>query len=297
MTPADAMRSVTRTISVLRVFTPEEPELSPADIVRKLGIPKPTVYRILACLTKYGLLEKNRRNGSYTVGPVLCTLGSIYLSTTDLLKVSEPVIETLNNLTGEVTNVAILDDKGHIIFVLREESKHALRIGFHVGYTSPAYANALGKALLSELPDTEIDHLYPEEILKPLTRKTVPTKTELKRELEQIRKTGVSVNSEQAVEGVEAVAAVIRDDRGRTIAATGIGVPKVRMNEARLQKLSVLIKLGADLISYRLGYQDPDNPPRNIEEIRDWWERNQNGPDNPAQEVNQVSKLDKEKIL
>lgn len=285
MTPADSMRSVTRTISVLSVFTPEEPELSPTDIAGRLGIPKPTIYRILACLTKYGLLEKTHRNGNYTIGPDLYILGSIYLSTTDLFKVSEPVIKTLNDLTGEVTNLAILDDKGHITFVMREESKHALRIGFHVGYTSPAYANALGKVLLSELTDTAIDRLYPQEILKPLTRKTVPTKTKLKLELEEIRKTGVAVNREQAFEGVEAVAAAIHDNSGKAVAAIGIGIPKVRMSDERLQKLSILIRLGADFISYRLGYQNGDNSPHSIKEIRDWWERYQNGPEISSQKV------------
>ncbi len=274
MVSTDSMRSLTRAISVLKSFTTEEPELSPSDIARKIEVPKPTIYRVLACLTKARLLEKSSNNNKYEIGSSLYILGSLYLSNNNLLKACDPVIKALNDLTGEVTNVAILDGKGNITFVMREESKHGLRIGFHVGFTSPAYANALGKALLSELTDDEIDSLYPGEELKPITQKTIATKTGLKQELEQIRKAGFASISEQALEGVEAVAAVVRDARGESVAATAIGVPIARMNEQKRQILGTLIRLGASLISFRLGYQGADNPIRSLEEIRDWWEQN-----------------------
>ena len=274
MTTSNSMRSVIRTISVLKTFSPNEPQLTAFNVAQKLGIPKPTIYRILACLTKAGLLEKKPGTGTYVVGPALYTLGSLYLSTTDLFTAAQPVIKTMNDLTAEVTNLAILDDKGYITYVMREESKHALRHFVHVGSTAPAYAHALGKALLSELTEAQIDSLYPEEKLKPLTRKTVSTKTELKYELEQIRKSGVAFNFEQAYEGVEAVAAVIRNAVGKAIAATAIPVPIVRMNEVRRKKLASLIKMGAGLISYRLGYHDEAQLIYNIEDLIARWEKN-----------------------
>lgn len=274
MTTSNSMRSVIRTISVLKCFSPSEPQLMAVNVAQKLGIPKPTIYRILACLTKAGLLAKKPGTSTYVVGPALYTLGSLYLSTTDLFQAAEPVIKTMNDLTAEVTNLAILDDKGYITMMMREESKHALRHVVHVGSTAPAYALALGKALLSELTDAEIDGLYPEEKLKPLTKKTVPTKTELKYELEQIRKSGVAFNFEQAYEGVEAVAAVIRNAVGKAIAATAIPVPIVRMNEVRRKKLASLMKMGAGLISYRLGYHDEAQLIYNIEDLLARWEKN-----------------------
>jgi len=269
------MKSLLKAIAILNTFSPNKPELTVADISDKLNIPKPTVYRMLSFLTKAGMLEKKTEKGTYVIGRTLYTLGSLYLSTTDLFTAAEPVIKTLNDLTAEVTNLAILDDKGYITYVMREESKHALRHVVHVGSTAPAYAHALGKALLSELTDAEIDGLYPEEKLKPLTKKTVPTKTELKYELEQIRKSGVAFNFEQAHEGVEAVAAMIRNASGKAIAATAIPVPIVRMNEVRRKKLASLIKMGAGLISYRLGYQDKTQPLHKVEDLYVWWQQNQ----------------------
>ncbi len=269
------MRSLFKAISILNSFSPSKPELTVTDISDKLDIPKPTVYRMLSCLTKAGLLEKKSGKGTYVIGRTLYTLGSLYLSTTDLFEAAEPVIQAINDITGEVTNVSILDDKGYIVMLLREESKHPLRHVVHVGSTGPAYTRASGKALLSALTDEEIDRLYPEEKLARLTSKTVATRTELKHELEQARKNGFASNSEQAFEGVEAVASVIRNARGNVIAAAAISAPVVRMNEVRRERFASLIKMGAGLISYRLGYQDRAQTINQIKDLYVWWRQNQ----------------------
>jgi len=266
-------RSVERIIAILKGFSLKSSSLRLSEIYSRVGIPKSTTHRILATLTKGGLLDYDPEEEKYSVGLELYAIGSLFLSNTDIIGAAEPVVKVLNDLTGEVTNLAIMDDKANIIIILREEVKHALRVGLPVGFSSPAYAHALGKALLSELSDAEIDSLYPNEDLTPLTPKTVPTKTRLKQELEQVRITGVAYISEQAFEGVEAVAAVVRNQAGKAVAATAIGAPTVRMNESRRKTFSAMVKLGAALISYRLGYQGPDVSVRNIEDLRSVRER------------------------
>jgi len=184
------------------------------------------------------------------------------------------VTETLNELTGEAISVGIFD-KGNVVFVLREETKHAFRFAHHVGTVMPAYASAMGKALLSELTEAELDSLYPEEKLRPLTEKTIASKTELKIELAKIRKTGISINKEGSWEGVEGAGSVIRNAAGKAVAAMSIAVPVFRMNQAKRKQLATLIKLGASLISYRLGYHDMDEYIHDVQQIRSWWEQNQ----------------------
>ena len=264
---------VIRVISVLDCFSRFEPELSAADIRRKTGISKATLHRILTTLTNRRLLEKNQKTGMYKIGPELYTLGSLYLGTTDVLKAAEPVIKELNDLTGEAVNISIFD-RGYVTLILKEEAKSVFRFAVRIGTIIPAYASSMGKALLSELTDEEIDSLYPEEKLRPLTTKTIATKTELKRELEQIRKTGVSFSDGGTYEGLFGVASVVRDASGKGIAAMSIALPIFKVNETTSDRLATLIRMGAKLISYRLGYNDAVNSIRDIQEIRSWWEQN-----------------------
>jgi DNA-binding IclR family transcriptional regulator len=133
----------------------------------------------------------------------------------------------------------------------------------------------MGKVLLSEFSDEQIDTLYPNERLQPLTRKTITSKKVLKRELEQIRETGLSYSDGGTYEGLFGIATLIRNANGKGIAAVSINVPSIKSNSIDKEKLGVLIKMGANLISYRLGYENMVDPVRNIREITSWWERNQ----------------------
>jgi len=239
-----------------------------------VGLPKTTAYRILKCLTQSGLLEQKKDTGKYSIGHVMYFSGSLYLSTMDLLKAAEPVMKTLNDLSNEAVNLTTFDD-GYTIQILREEAKYPFRWNVHIGTILPAYASSTGKAMLSTFTEAEIDNLFPEERLHPLTKHTIATKTELKVELQKIRKNGVSFSMQEMFEGIDGVASVVKDAKGKTAGALGIAVPIFRMNQSYRDRLAGLTRLGASLISYRLGYKDTDIIVHDIQDIRSWWEQNQ----------------------
>ena len=265
--------SALRVASILESFTHGETELTAAEISRKVGLPKSTVHYILMSLIRSRLLTKNENNGKYTVSPKLFEIGSVYIKNMGIVRIAEPVVKTLNELTNEAVTIGVLNNDS-MTRVLREESQQPLRVVAPIGQSVPAYASAMGKALLSELPNEEIDNLYPNERLTKVTKNTIRTKTELKLELEDIRNTGIGFNRGGADEGVEGIAHVIRNSSGKAIAAIAIALPFVRIDEAKRQKIVELVKLGAALISYNLGFSDKTNTVRSIEDVRNWWQRN-----------------------
>lgn len=271
------MNIIIKAMSVLKCFTHDEPLHSASSISYRLGIPTATVYRILASLVKAGMLEKPDNRGNYTVGRDLGVIGSLYFQTQSLITAAEPIVKAVNDLTSESVNLAVLDDRGYVTFIIKAESKHIFKIGVHIGSSAPAYSLAVGKALLSELSDEEIARYYPEDKLRPLTRKTIGTRTELNRELHRVRETGVARCVEEASEGAEAVASQIRDASGKSIAAMSICAPTARLDEAARAEYAALVKLGASLVSYRLGYHAAADPVRTIEEMVTRWKKQQVG--------------------
>jgi DNA-binding IclR family transcriptional regulator len=174
------IKSLHKAVLVLKCFNPQEIELTGAEICQKVGWHKATVYRFLSVMYELGMLEKNKTNNKYRIGPLLFTFGNLYLSTTDILIAADTVVEKLNELTNEAVSVALLD-KGYVTLVMRREaSSHPFRWAINQGSIFPAYASALGRALLSELADTEIDKLYPSEKLKKITPKTITSRDKLK---------------------------------------------------------------------------------------------------------------------
>lgn len=268
------IKSLQKAILVLESFSPQQQELSGAQVAMNLGIHKTSAHRILATLSDGGLLERDALSGRYRVGPMLYMLGSLYLSTLDINRACEPVTEMLNALTSEAVHIGIRT-ADNLVYVHNKEARHEFRYAINIGTIRPAYAAAMGKALLSQLTENKIDELFPLENLKPITNKTVKTRSALKLDLEKIRETGVAYNKEETYLGIEGIACLIFDASGKAQAAMSITVPLFRMNEDYRQRLATLIKLGSDIISYRLGYQDPTHPAPNIEEVRFWWEQNQ----------------------
>ena len=262
-----------RVVSVLKSFSLDETELGPADLARKLKIPRSTAFRILSNLAVYGFLDNNPKTGKYSIGPALYALGSLYLGTTDIVKASEPVIKVLNNLTEEAIQVGIYD-KGNIVFIMREETQYAFRFSHHVGTVLPAYASTMGLAYLSTFSEEDIDNVYPDERLKPLAKHTITSKTKLKQELNVIRKSGFSISEEGSWDGAAGIGSAIQNYSGRAVAAMSITFPTYKIDDSLLDRLSNIIRMGASLVSYRLGYLNEINSIHDVQELRDWWQKN-----------------------
>lgn len=264
--------SALRVTAILESFTEVETELTAAEISRIAELPKSTVHYILMSLIMSGLLVRNENNGKYTVGPKLFEIGSVYLRRIDIIRIAEPVVKVLSELTNEGITIGTLHGN-NMLRILKEESKQPVRYVLPIGESRPAYASSTGKALLSKLSNAEIDNLYPDEKLIQVTEKSISTKTELKLELENIRSTGISIDREGGHTGVEGIACAIRDSSGKAIAALSISLPVHRIDEAKRQKFVVLVKMGCALISYKLGFHDATNPVHDIQEINQWYEQ------------------------
>jgi IclR family KDG regulon transcriptional repressor len=270
MLNSESTNTVLRAFKVIQSFSITEPELGPSEISRKTGLPVSTVHRLLKTMKEAHVLEIDSNKGKYRIGPTLYVIGNLYIQSTDILKVAEPVMETLNDLTNETVNLGILD-KGYMTLIMKKESKEAFRYAIRVGTVMPAYASAIGKALLSELTEEDIDRLYPHENLKPITEKTIPTRKALKKELIDIRNCGISLDYEGSYRNVIGIASVIRNNMGEAVAGMSITPPIYEVNEEKKERLIRLVLLGCSLISYKLGYSDNRNRVSDIDELVTRW--------------------------
>ncbi|MBN1857341.1 MAG: IclR family transcriptional regulator [Dehalococcoidia bacterium] len=269
MRKTGSVQSVAKTLVLLRAFTPEEPALGLSQLARKVQLPVSTVHRLLKVLVEGGMLSRDD-SGRYSVGPELYAIGTLYLHSTDICGVSQPILKLLNDLTSESINVSI-PAKGNVVLIMKEESKHAFRVAQQVGSVYPAYASSMGMILLSELTESQLDTLFPEDRLQPLTKRTIASKAQLKQELELVREKAVAVDVEGSYMGVVCVAAAIRDASGKAVAAISISGPLVRMQPLLHSRFAPLVKLGAQAISSRLGYQSQEVPRPSVETIEALW--------------------------
>jgi glycosyltransferase involved in cell wall biosynthesis len=127
---------------------------------------------------------------------------------------------------------------------MKEESQQPIRYHHEIGTIYPAYATAMGRVLLSELGDAEIDRFYPGESLPALTPVTLQTKTELKSRLEKIRNTGVSFENGGAVENLEGIASPVRDENGFLVPIKNVCEDHVKLSNGKVWGVPIGRKWG-----------------------------------------------------
>jgi DNA-binding IclR family transcriptional regulator len=245
---AQLLSSVIKALEVLDFFTVEKPELSLAEISRLMDLHKSSVYRILRTLEAAGFLCWNADRERYSLSLKILELAGRVLADYDLREVAGPTMEELAARTGEIIHLSILDGR-EIVYLEKKGAGQVLTVATRVGGRYPAYASAMGKALLAFLPEQRLREILEQTELAALTPNTITEKARLERELEKIRRQGFALDDEEAFPGIRCIAAPIRDARGKVIAAISATVPAQRLPAERIPELIELIVEGASRIS------------------------------------------------
>src|SRR5216117_2027405 len=106
---------VGKVLRILEALDASTTGLQLREISQQTSLNKSTAYRFLAHLESEGYLFRDDA-GAYVIGPKLARLGSGINYEETLRKISRPVLHKLWQITGETTNLAILE--GHEVLYL-----------------------------------------------------------------------------------------------------------------------------------------------------------------------------------
>lgn len=252
------IQSVSHALDVLESFTRTEDELGVTELSERLGLHKNNVFRLLATLEHRGYIEQNKTTESYRLGAKTLQLGAIFIEQRECRRQARPYLENLMKASGETAVVAVLrGDK--VIFMDSVESNRTVRVVSRIGAMIPAHCTAVGKVLLAALPAGEIERLYPDMNLAPLTAKSVPSRDQLHAELKKAVEQGFASEQEEADPDVRSIAAPIMDFSGKVIAAVAVVAPAHRLMEEGLEKSGIvsLVKDAGKAISAKMGFIVP----------------------------------------
>src|SRR3990172_13370283 len=127
-------------------------------------------------------------------------LAESYLSQMDLRRLVRPALERLSQETGETANLVILDRR-EALYLDKVESPQSLRIFSRIGRRAPLHCTAVGKVLLAYRSKTTVGTLLGRGPLQRLTKHTITSLGQLKRELEKVRDQGFAQDREECEEG------------------------------------------------------------------------------------------------
>lgn len=201
--------------------------VTPAVLVEALGLPKPTVHRLLATAEEEGFLQRDVDGRSFGPGRRLRRLAGNTLSAERVRTERLMIMNALAEEVGETCNLAAPDRSG-MVYLDRVETHWPFRIQFPVGTQVPFHCTASGKMYLSSLRSDKLNRITAWLELERHTEHTITEKDRLLADLTQIRQQGYATDNEEFMLGMAAVAVPIQDTAGRLLSTLSIHAPTQR---------------------------------------------------------------------
>jgi IclR family transcriptional regulator, acetate operon repressor len=245
----NAVRSVDRAIALLVALGELDQPTGVTELAARLGLHKSTVSRLLLTLRKGGLVEQEKGTSAYRLGVALVRLGCRAEKMLDLRAIALPALAQVSISVQETSALASLRD-GRVAPIAWSDSAGISHD--RSDRTLPVHATAVGKVLLSSLPEREVVGLA-KPGLTPYTPNTIVRIDMLLEELARVRRRGFATAFGESEPTVNAVAVPVFDQRAAVVAALEVrGVPS-RVHPSRVPELLARIRDAAASITEGLG--------------------------------------------
>ena len=239
---SSSVKSATRTLDIIEYVVAAGRPLVAQEISNALGIPVSSLSYLLSTLVERSYLQREGRR--YTPGPGLERLQA--RSGFSLAERVAPLVRTLRVQLNETTSFWVRDG-WEIEPIATESSEQALRYAVVTGTRLPMYVLASGKALLATLSEEELDRYFAEVKLEKFMPSTITSEASLRKQLEEIRKTGFAYTDEEYSLGIIGIGRVVYLE-GDVAGALSVAIPKVRYNEVLAKRATDLLQRTAGLL-------------------------------------------------
>lgn len=247
----DTSAAALRAFAILETVAGAGRPVSMTDVMEAVGLPKPTVYRLLTLLEHAMLVQREPSSKRYSIGPRASRFALDALTNSATRGARHAILQSLVDDIGETCNFTILDG-AEVVYLDRVETAWPLRMNLQTGSRVPLHCSASGKLLLAHLPKAARERLLERLPLERFTDSTITARTTLDRELERIRAAGCATDNEEYIAGLVCVAVPVRIARGRVAAAVAVHAPTSRLPLAEALKHLPELKRAADALSETL---------------------------------------------
>ncbi len=250
------VRSLSRGLRIIGLFTPEHPEWSLDEIVEATGFHKATAYRLVRTLETERFLTFERSSNAFCLGPSLLPCTILLDSYSELVRVVKPYLQTLMERTGE-TAYLVVQAHTRSVTVDVVYTPQPFKPVMHVGHEVDDLASASGKVFLAFSPEEQRQHFLAWKYRRSELHKR--DLLQLQKELQQVAQEGVAYDFGEYF-GVCAVAAPIWNARAEVRGALVVVAPVERGAVAEMQKHAAIVKDVAESISSHLGHSSERRP-------------------------------------
>lgn len=245
-------RTVRRAFQILKYVAKEEDGLTLTEITELLDCPKSSAFNIIQTLLNLDLLSESKSNNKkYQLGSETYVLGMNYYNRLDLVDLFKEFLPEIGDRLHRNCFSGILDgDK--VLYIYKYAGIGAKLATCDRGTKADLYCTGLGKILLayssSEFQKKAIDAM----VFVKKTERTIITKEQLYKEIEEVKKKGYAVDNREVEEHMICFAAPVFNFSGECVAA--ISISDMYTEDTNFDYLGEQIKSVGLTISQKIGY-------------------------------------------
>lgn len=235
------VQSVERAFAVLRCLSGGPAGVT--DVADRVNLPKSTVSRLLSTLEELGMVEQMEPGGSYRIGMGMAEIAAAVLPGRTLIAAVRPHLHDLAKATGEAAGLSIADGFD-VLYLDQVDSPNQVQSRDWTGERVPAHTVSSGQVLLAfGAIDAE---RYLAQPLERLARGTLTDAAAIRARIAEVAEKGYAWAIEEFLDGLNSVAAPIRDASDRVVAAIHAHGPAYRFpGEAGAEEVGQLVAAAA----------------------------------------------------
>jgi DNA-binding IclR family transcriptional regulator len=239
-------------LSVLSLFTLEQPEWTVEDAARELDLTLSTAYRYFRSLTSAGLLIA-LSTGRYVLGPAIIQYDRQIRLHDPLITAAQPVMKDL--MDALPTNSVVLLCRlfrDQVMCVHQEfRGRPHFAVGYERGRLMPLFRGAASKIILAHMPLRSVRALYDEHAPEFGQADLGKSWDEVKERLRALRVAGQSVTRGEVDAGLCGLSVPILEDTGAVMGSLSLVLPARHFKATMSEKLFARLRQAAQKISGR----------------------------------------------
>ena len=237
-----------RLFGLLEVIAGRDQPFTLQSLVVDVGLPKPTLHRMLQQLEAAGLLQRQVDGRHYSVGVRLRRLAESLMLNDSYHGARRMVLRAVVQELGESCNITALAGS-EVLYLDRVETAAPLRFYLHSGSRVPMHCSASGKLLLAQMRPAQRQRLLAHVRLEAYTAGTITDLRRLEEEIDQVQVLGYAVDNEEFLPGLLCVAVLVPTGARRSNLCVAVQAPVMRLPANKASTVLPALRRAAEALA------------------------------------------------
>lgn len=221
----DRVGSLKRGLAVMEILAANPAGLTLTETAEKARLTRAGARRFLLTLVAENYARQEGRR--FFLSAKLLSVARLWMQAAPIWSHAEPHLRDVSATLGESCSAGVLEGQD-VIYVARVAGRRIVSVALHVGSRLPAYCTSMGRVLLSDLSEADLQAFLKKAVIRPNTGKTITDRHAIGMKIDEARRLGYALIDEELELGLRSIAVPVRGNNGRVIAAINASTQSAR---------------------------------------------------------------------